>query len=184
MREYVRRLLLPHYEVIAVADGEEALRAAHNTKPDLILSDVMMPRMDGFALLQTLRNDPDMASIPVILLSARAGEEAQIEGLSVGADDYLVKPFSARGRKEYLARVSAHLELARIRSETEQAIRAGGAGATLFDEAPLGIYLVNSDLRIRAINPTARAVFGDIPDLIGRDFDEVIHILWETRIRG
>ena len=177
MREYVRRLLYPHYAVVAVSNGEEALRAIREARPDLILSDVMMPELDGFGLLEALRNDPYTASIPVILLSARAGEEARIEGLSVGADDYLTKPFSAR---ELLARVSAHLELARVRREAEQAIRAREAQLqALFEAAPLGIYLVDSDFRIRTVNPIARAAFGEIPALIGRDFDEVIHILWE-----
>ena len=88
--------------------------------PDLILSDVMMPRLDGFGLLRELRADPRTASVPVILLSARAGEESRVEGLQAGADDYLVKPFSAR---ELLARVGALLQIARLRRESEQAIR-------------------------------------------------------------
>ncbi len=92
----------------------EALRAVQQSAPDLIISDVMMPGLDGFQLLKTLRSDPRLSNIPIILLSARAGEEATIEGLEAGADDYLVKPFSAR---ELLARVSAHMELAFIRSE-------------------------------------------------------------------
>jgi PAS domain S-box-containing protein len=177
MREYVRRLLHPHYDILAVANGKEALRSVQAARPDLVISDVMMPELDGFGLLHTLRNNPYTASIPFILLSARAGEEARIEGLSAGADDYLIKPFSAR---ELLARVSAHLELARVRREAEEAIRQSEAQLqTLLASAPLGIYLVDSDFRIRAINPTARAAFGDIPGLIGRDFDEVIHILWD-----
>lgn len=180
MREYAQRLLLPYYDVIAVPDGEEALRMVREARPDLVLSDVMMPRRDGFGLLRELRNNPETAGIPILLLSARAGEEARIEGLAVGADDYLTKPFSAR---ELLARVSAHLELARIRREAEQAIRARESQLqTLFDAAPIGIYLVDSDFRIRAINPFALSFFAgipDIPDPIGRDFDEVTHILWE-----
>ena len=115
--------------------------------------------------------------MPVILLSARAGEEARIEGLEAGADDYLVKPFSAR---ELLARVASQLELARLRARN----RAGPAlpqrqFETLLHEAPLGVYLVDADFRIREVNPVALPVFGDIPGgVIGRDFDEVIHLLW------
>ena len=85
--------------------------------PDLILSDVMMPRLDGFGLLRELRADPRTASVPVIMLSARAGEESRVEGMEAGADDYLVKPFSAR---ELLARVGALLQIARLRRESER----------------------------------------------------------------
>jgi PAS domain S-box-containing protein len=112
MRHYVRRLLSTRYDVEAVADGEAALAAARARRPDLVLADVMMPRLDGFGVLRALRADPQTRTLPVILLSARAGEEARIEGLEAGADAYLVKPFSAR---ELLAHVEAHLELGRLR---------------------------------------------------------------------
>ncbi|WP_342709141.1 ATP-binding protein [Bradyrhizobium sp. B124] len=114
MREYVRRLLEPFYDVEAVEDGRAALEAAWRRRPDLVLSDIMMPRLDGISLLNALRADKDMRGLPVIFLSARAGEEAKVEGLQIGADDYLVKPFSAR---ELLARVAANLELSATRSE-------------------------------------------------------------------
>jgi len=117
MRHYVARLLGGCYDVVAVRDGKAALEAALTTAPDLVLSDVMMPGLDGFALLKALRADERTRHLPVILLSARAGEEAAVEGLDSGADDYLVKPFSAR---ELLARVRAHLELARQRRELER----------------------------------------------------------------
>jgi PAS domain S-box-containing protein len=116
MRDYVRRLLSPHWEVVAVADGVKALEVAGERVPDLVLADVMMPGLDGFALLRALRADPRTAAIPVLLLSARAGEESRVEGLEAGADDYLVKPFSA---KELLARVGAHLAMARMRNEMQ-----------------------------------------------------------------
>ena len=119
MRQYLRRLLAPKYDVVAVADGETALGAARYEDFDLILSDVMMPRLDGYGLLKALRGDDRTATIPVILLSARAGEESSVEALGAGADDYLVKPFSAR---ELLARVEAHLSLQRIRRESEEAV--------------------------------------------------------------
>src|SRR3989449_4575163 len=114
MREYVRRLLSEHYSVTEVSDGAKALAAALVSPPDLVLTDVMMPVLDGFGLLRELRADARTRTIPVILLSARAGEEAAVEGLGAGADDYLVKPFSAR---ELLARVRTHLDLARLRRE-------------------------------------------------------------------
>ena len=109
-----------HYRVEAVSDGAAALEAVRRQRPELVLSDVMMPRLDGFGLLRGLRADPDTATIPVILLSARAGEESRVEGMEAGADDYLVKPFSAR---ELLARVRALLQITRLRRESEQAIR-------------------------------------------------------------
>ncbi len=123
MREYLTRLLAAHYTVEAYADGQQALDAIRAHRPDLVLSDVMMPGLDGFELLRALRNDFATQSLPVILLSARAGEESTVEGLEAGADDYLVKPFSAR---ELLARVGAQLEMARLREEIvsgEQALR-------------------------------------------------------------
>lgn len=124
MREYVQRLLREKYDVVAVADGEAALQSVREQRPDLILSDVMMPGLDGFGLLRAVRDDRDLKSIPFILLSARAGEESRVEGLDAGADDYLVKPFSAR---ELLARVTVRLNMARVRREAadvERRLRA------------------------------------------------------------
>jgi signal transduction histidine kinase len=124
MRDYVSRLLGTNYDVIAVSDGQAALESALADPPDLVLSDVMMPRLDGFGLLKALRADDRTRRLPVILLSARAGEEASVEGLDSGADDYLVKPFSSR---ELLARVRTHMELARQRraweAQLEQKVR-------------------------------------------------------------
>lgn len=117
MRDYMRRLLNQQYEVEVVSDGVAALAAIRQQMPDLVLTDVMMPRLDGFGLLQALRANPDTHQIPIILLSARAGEESRIEGLAAGADDYLIKPFSAR---ELLARVEATLKMARMRQEAAQ----------------------------------------------------------------
>jgi PAS domain S-box-containing protein len=107
MRAYLARLLSERYDVVAVADGEAALKAARSHVPALIVSDVMMPNVDGFGLLEAVRSDTPLAGVPVILLSARAGEEATLEGVKAGANDYLVKPFSAR---ELLARVDAQIE--------------------------------------------------------------------------
>jgi signal transduction histidine kinase len=117
MRGYLHRLLAADYEVIPAVDGERALRAAVERKPDLVISDVMMPLLDGFGLLVALRADARTSGIPVIMLSARAGEEARVEGLQAGADDYLTKPFSAR---ELLARVGGTLALARARREADR----------------------------------------------------------------
>jgi signal transduction histidine kinase len=120
MRQYLVRLLAGQYQVMAVPDGMAALAAASGEPPDLVLSDVMMPGLDGFGLLKELRADPGTRDVPVIMLSARAGEESRIEGIDAGADDYLVKPFSAR---ELRACVSARLQIAQVRRQTEQALR-------------------------------------------------------------
>ncbi|HWF02377.1 MAG TPA: response regulator, partial [Candidatus Angelobacter sp.] len=117
MREYVYRLLSSRFDVITAVNGRDALEKVKQQPPDLVLSDVMMPEMDGFELLDALRKDQSTATIPVVLLSARAGEDARIEGMQSGADDYLVKPFTAR---ELLARVETHIKFARIRAEAQR----------------------------------------------------------------
>jgi signal transduction histidine kinase len=114
MRDYVRRLLSERWQVETAANGAIALDLIQQNLPDLVLTDVMMPEVDGFQLLQALRADPQTKSIPIILLSARAGEEATVEGLEAGADDYLIKPFSAR---ELMARVETQLQMSRLRQE-------------------------------------------------------------------
>jgi signal transduction histidine kinase/DNA-binding response OmpR family regulator len=122
MRSYVARLLESQgYTVLQAADGEAALAAARSAAPDLVLTDVMMPKLDGFGMLRAIREDPALASLPVIMLSARAGEEAKVEGLEAGADDYLIKPFAAR---ELLARVNANIQMAEIRREANRAVFA------------------------------------------------------------
>jgi signal transduction histidine kinase/DNA-binding response OmpR family regulator len=119
MRDYLGRLLSSRWTVEAVSNGREALQAIQHRKPDLVLSDVMMPGIDGFGLLRRLREEVNTRDLPIILVSARAGEEARMEGLERGADDYLVKPFSAR---EILARVESRLELSHMRKELQQKI--------------------------------------------------------------
>ncbi len=135
MRRYLRQLLEARgYGVILATDGAEALTAIQQTRPDLVLADVMMPNLDGFGLLARLREDEATRALPVIMLSARAGEEATIEGLSAGADDYLVKPFSSR---ELLARVGSALALADARRAAAEALRAENARIrNLFRQAP------------------------------------------------
>ena len=117
MRKYLRHLLGGQYEVHTVSDGRQALETTRLLRPALLLTDVMMPQLDGFGLLRAVREDAVLASTPIILLSARAGEESRLEGLHAGADDYLVKPFTAR---ELMARVEVHLKLAKLRHETAE----------------------------------------------------------------
>jgi signal transduction histidine kinase/DNA-binding response OmpR family regulator len=115
MRNYIRRLLAQSYDVETVNNGADALEAIRRKKPDLLLSDVMMPILDGFGLLREIRTDRELSDLPIILLSARAGDEAKVEGLNAGADDYLIKPFSAQ---ELMARVNTNITMARLRRET------------------------------------------------------------------
>jgi PAS domain S-box-containing protein len=112
MRDYLTRILSEHVQVEAVADGASALAAVNERVPDLVLTDVMMPGLDGFELLKALRANPRTTEVPIILLSARAGEESVVEGLEAGADDYLIKPFSAQ---ELVSRVNGHLQMAQLR---------------------------------------------------------------------
>jgi PAS domain S-box-containing protein len=117
MRRYLMNMLGERYDVHTVVDGREALEATRQLRPALVLTDVMMPRLDGFGLLRAIREDSSIAGTPVILLSARAGEESRVEGLEAEADDYLIKPFATR---ELLARVAANIKMANLRRETAQ----------------------------------------------------------------
>ncbi|MET7988822.1 SpoIIE family protein phosphatase [Streptomyces sp. NPDC005281] len=114
MRAYLTQLLQPDYDVLLAADGRAALEMALAQPVEMVLSDVMMPRMDGFELVRALRADPRTARLPIVLLTARAGEEESVQGRRAGADDYLAKPFSAR---QLLARVRTGLELSRLREQ-------------------------------------------------------------------
>ena len=186
MRDYVRRLLSPRYEVEAVADGQAALAAARARRPDLVLADVMMPKLDGFGLLRELRATPETRTLPVILLSARAGEEARVEGLEAGTDAYLVKPFSAR---ELLATVATRLELGRLRARLEQ---ERATLADLFAQAPLPIALLRGpDLIFDVANLAYHQIVGNrdilgkplleaLPELKGQAFDELLRDVMQT----
>jgi PAS domain S-box-containing protein len=178
MREYIRRLLAARYDVTAVADGLAARDAVSRRPPDLVLSDVMMPGLDGFGLLRELRADQKTQGLPVILLSARAGEEARVEGLRAGADDYLTKPFSAR---ELLARVDSVLEIARLRREALERERRLARGLRESEEryrriaetAHEGIWLVDLEARTLFINERMAAMLGRCPDeVVGRRVPE------------
>ncbi|MES2259935.1 MAG: ATP-binding protein [Pseudomonadota bacterium] len=142
MREYLRRILAARWDVELVNNGEEALRAALRQPPDLILSDVMMPRLDGFGLLAALRQDPATTRIPLVLLSARAGEEARVEGLQAGADDYLSKPFSGR---ELVARIESLLLRQRIRRIENLAARRL---QSIFSQAPVAIAITQGPVHV------------------------------------
>ncbi|MBD2034630.1 PAS domain S-box protein [Leptolyngbya sp. FACHB-321] len=157
MRGYVQRLLSVYWEVETANDGLAALEAIAQQPPGLVLSDVMMPRLDGFGLLRALRADERTKEIPLILLSARAGEESRIEGLAAGADDYLTKPFSAR---ELLARVESCLKLAQLRraaTQQEQVLRleaelAKQHAETILSSINDAFYVLDRDWRFTYVN--------------------------------
>ena len=200
MRDYLRRLLSGPYDVDAVSDGAAALAAIRKEPPDLVLADGMMPGLDGFELIQAIRGDPRIATLPVMVLSARAGEEARIDGLRAGADDYLVKPFSAR---ELLARVSSRLEIARLRSEAaqkEKELRLAAEAQRqrfygMLNDAPAAIAvlrgpehvfeIVNSDY-LRAVGRTSReSLVGKpireaLPEIRGQIYPDLLDQVYRT----
>jgi PAS domain S-box-containing protein len=176
MRKYVQRLLSRDYHVIVVKDGQEALDRAVSDKPDLILTDIMMPKLNGFELLKKLKAQLSTRTIPVIFLSARAGEEARVEGIQAGADDYLTKPFSS---KELLARVSNHIAIADARRRTEKEF------FNLFIQSPAHIHVMKGPehvfeffhpLGIETIGRdiTGMTVREALPELEGQGFFEML----------
>ncbi|KAI8918322.1 hypothetical protein DFJ77DRAFT_530166 [Powellomyces hirtus] len=129
---FIQSLLSPHWRCKTARDGQEALEMCKRHPPGLIVSDVSMPVLDGFGLISRIRAIESLKLTPIILLSARAGEEARVEGLERGADDYLSKPFGAR---ELIARTRIHLELGRLRRELAHMGRL----------SPVGIYRSNRE---------------------------------------
>lgn len=137
IRAYVRQHLEPAYRVAEAPDGEAGLEQARHLLPDLIVSDVMMPRRDGYSLCRALKADPALDHVPLILLTAKASTESRLEGLDAEADDYLTKPFDAR---ELLARVRnliASRHRLRDRYRAEVVVRPSGVTATSADAALL-----------------------------------------------
>jgi len=187
MRDYLVRLLSVRYRVEAVGAGDAALAAAARERPDVLVSDVMMPGLDGFQLIAALRERDDTRTIPVILLSARAGEEARVDGLQAGADDYLVKPFSAR---ELVARIDAQLVRSKLRSlEETHALRL----ADVFAHAPVGVAILRGpDHVFDFANERYQALVGGrpvlgkpirtaLPELAGQGIFELLDHVFSSR---
>lgn len=193
MCEYVTRLLGKLWRVDAVSDGIAALEAIAREPPALVLADVTMPRLDGFALLRTLRAQPLTQNLPVILLSARAGEESTLQALQAGANDYVVKPFSAG---DLLARVTSQLKIAALRDQVEherEAARRLMEG--LFNAAPAAIALIRGpDLVVVFANPrclelwqrtkpsdvVGKPLLLALPELRGQGFDDTLRQVMAT----
>ncbi len=158
MREYLTNLLRNSgYHVSEAVDGQQALQAVRADVPDLVVSDVMMPGIDGLQLVAALRSEPRTAAVPVLLLSARAGQEASIEGLQAGADDYLVKPFAAA---ELLARVRANIELARLRSHQARWRTA------MVDSLQEAFFVCDDNGAVVEINNAFTEILGYGPELL------------------
>ncbi len=179
MCDYVSRLLKNKYRVETVANGAQALERALAEPPDLVLADVMMPGLDGFELLKALRTQPSTKNVPVVLLSARAGEESRSEGMDAGADDYMVKPFSAR---ELTARVGAHLRLARLRKGAEKReaeLRAEAEAArdrvvSVLESITDGFFNLDRNWCFTYVNPTGEILLGaKQEELLGKNHWEL-----------
>jgi PAS domain S-box-containing protein len=173
MRRYLRTILGARWTVETAPDGASALESALRAPPDLVLTDVMMPGLDGFELLRRLRASALTREIPVVILSARAGEEARLDGAAAQADDYVVKPFSAR---ELVARVATHLELSRMRREATRALRDSEAHfREIADVAPVVLWVTAPDGSCTFLN---RQWY----ELTGQDADAALGSGWLTPI--
>ncbi|MEJ7766651.1 MAG: ATP-binding protein [Chitinophagaceae bacterium] len=165
MRAYIKRRLEKQYHVVTANNGIDALQQIKHHSPQLILSDIMMPVMDGIQLLKAVKENAQTHNIPVIFLTARAGEESIIEGYETGADDYLVKPFSA---KELLARVASQLKLVKLRQATETNVR------NLFMQAPAVICVLRGPQHIyEIVNAMYLQVIGN-RDVVGKPIREAL----------
>jgi signal transduction histidine kinase/DNA-binding response OmpR family regulator len=146
MRAHLDRVLSARWETVLVGDGESALTVTRNLHPDAIVTDIMMPGLDGFELVAAIRADPALAATPVLMLSARAGAEAVNEGFAGGADDYLPKPFrsqelvdrvasrlSAVARERDRQRREAQLRLASELVQLDSALQASNSVAGILD---------------------------------------------------
>ncbi len=180
LRDYIASLLTPQYAVETAPDGQAALEAAMRERPDLVLTDVMMPRLDGFGLLRALRETPSTREVPVIVLSARADESSVVDGVGSGADDYLVKPFAAR---ELVARVQAHVSLARIRRRWAAELeRARDEAEAANRELEAFSYSVAHDLRapLRSLDGFSQALLEDHADRLDEEGQEFLRYVRES----
>ena len=192
MLAYVARLLSERWSVSTARNGRQALELVRRQPFDLVISDVMMPELDGFGLLRAIKEDPASADLPVLLLSARAGEEARVDGLAAGADDYIVKPFTAQ---QLLAQVNAQLTLRSARRHTAQERERQRENLhALFMQAPSPIVILRGAQHvIELANPAAcevwdrrrddvigRPLFEALPEVRGQMFERLLDEVLRT----
>ena len=135
VRAYLRTHLAPSYQLLEAADGADALEKARTHKPDLVLSDVMMPEMDGMELCHRLKADGTLRDVPVLLLTAKADEASRIDGLRLGADDYIEKPFSIDVLKARIDNLLATRRALRVQYRRELVVQPRAVTALSADEA-------------------------------------------------
>ena len=171
MLRYLGSILADDADIVTAADGETALRVARQRPPDLVVTDVMMPRVDGLELVTRLRADEHLAHVPVLVVSARAGTEAVVDGLQRGADAYVVKPFTAR---ELKARVHALLRGAHRAAEQHEALveRSSDVLTTL-------AAALNSAMDLQAVADAVWSVVDSATPIVGatlsvRERDELV----------
>jgi PAS domain S-box-containing protein len=172
---YIQRLLSQKYQIKSVNSGLAALESIREQKPDLVITDVIMPELNGLELLQILRHDPDTQRIPIILLSARAEENARIEGLEAKADDYLIKPFSAR---ELLARVQSILEMTQLRQEAtireQELINTKARVTDILESITDGFLSLDHQWRLTYVNGASERLSGKTrEELLGGNFWDI-----------
>ncbi len=163
MRAVVCAVLEEHYDIEAAEDGLAALDLIRAQPPALVLTDLMMPRLDGIGLVRALREDPVLREIPVIILTG-SGDEPGSQGLVAGADDYLTKPFAPA---ELLARVGARLEIARLHREADAARQHA---STILESITDGFCAFDRAWRFTAVNREAERLLGrPRAELLGRE---------------
>lgn len=184
MREYIERLLGNEFKVMTAIDGEDAFDKLLSFKPDLLVSDIMMPKLDGFGLLEKIQNHSDTKNIPVIFLSARAGEEARLDGLNAGAADYLVKPFSG---KELIAIVKANIKIVKTQKAAEENLR------NIIMQSPVSMTILRGkDLVMELANEKSLEIWGKtkdqvinrplsegFPELVGQGFVTMLQVVFD-----
>src|ERR1700761_6209168 len=185
LRNYLATELSDEYVVATAGNGIEALQAVMRRKPDLIVTDIVMPGMDGLELLKTLRGEPGTQGLPVLLISGRAEEAQRIEGFREGADGYLAKPYSV---SELRAVVGAMLHAARLRADTARrraAKQALAERAALLESITDAFYALDRHLRFTYINHRALDYFKrGREELLGRRIDEVFPVIKGTEVEA
>ena len=179
LRLITRNLQLEGYEVLSASDGQQALEQIERKTPDLVLLDVMMPRMDGFSVCHRVR---EFSSVPIIIVTARGQDQDKVRGLDLGADDYLTKPF---GVDELLARVRAVLRRAHFSAkESAQGLQSTMAtGDLTIDFSQHLVTLAGQEV---ALTPTEYSIIAYLAQNAGRIVtqDLLLEHVWGSEYLG